>query len=303
MTWLALRTGCGVVTIIVRGEPAFGYSAPADSMPEKLPESANTMKAPSYDEAIYMTTIKRERAKLAISKIIESYGGGIGYIPRPGLDVLLDYFGNMVYAIELLMKVLADDWRVSTKSEFNHGVGKMYKEIFNRDYTKSDLMRLLREAIVDQKFIYEPSGALAARVPEIEELWDELKCEYYRRHFGRIMELRKTVTMPKDFSRYLLANVERFYTQQPVELDQKTKAEKIQMAECRIRLLQAQLETLRASPDDEPADFPKQCEQFKKAHQEKLDGFRWSMALKFGAGTELTFGTWTGRAVVNDFLG
>jgi hypothetical protein len=29
---------------------------------------------------------------------------------------VLDYFGNMVYAIELLMKVLADDWRVPNES-------------------------------------------------------------------------------------------------------------------------------------------------------------------------------------------
>jgi len=44
MTSLALRAGCGVVTIIVRGEPAFGYLASADSLFKEFPESAGRNK-------------------------------------------------------------------------------------------------------------------------------------------------------------------------------------------------------------------------------------------------------------------
>ena len=64
------------------------------------------MDNPTYDEAIYMVRIKRRRAKEAMSAIVQRYGV-ISHDPAPGLEVLLDYFMNMVYGLELLLKAMA----------------------------------------------------------------------------------------------------------------------------------------------------------------------------------------------------
>jgi hypothetical protein len=250
-----------------------------------------------------MAQIKRQRAKEAMSKIVERYGV-ISHEPAPGLDVLLDYFVNMVYAIELLMKVLADDWRVPNESRFRHNVGEMYTEIFKKAYTTSNLMNLLKDAILDQKFIYEPSSVLAERVPELEALWDELKAEYYRRNFRDLKTLQKTITMPKDFGAYLLHNVERFYINKPVMMDHRTKAEKVQMVEDQIRYLQHQIERLQQSTDEEP-DMGKQMDALHQGYLDKLDGLRSCMTWNFNlsGNAELSFQTCRGWAVVSDFLG
>jgi hypothetical protein len=50
-----------------------------------------------------MVKIKRQRAKEAVNRIIES-NSVIGYVEAPGMEVLLDYFFNMVYGLELLLK-------------------------------------------------------------------------------------------------------------------------------------------------------------------------------------------------------
>jgi hypothetical protein len=259
------------------------------------------VKTPTYEEALWMAQLKRERAKEAMSQIVQRFGV-ISHEPFPSLDVLLEYFVNMVYAIELLMKVLADDWQVSNKSKFRHYVGKMYKEIFGKDYTKSDLMDILESAINDQKFIYEPSGVLAERVPELEELWDELKSEYYKRNFNKLQTLEKAIEMPSSFGQYLVNNIERFYVQKSVVMDRTPKAEKIQMLELEIQYLQDQIERLKNSPE-EPPDVRKQFDALHQELAEKISGFRSCMTWNLASWGKLSFGRWMGRAVVSDFLG
>ena len=74
------------------------------------------MRNPTYAEATYMASVKRERAKKALSLVIERYGV-FSHKPLPGMEVLLDYFINMVYGIELLLKVLSEDWGPDGKSK------------------------------------------------------------------------------------------------------------------------------------------------------------------------------------------
>jgi hypothetical protein len=261
------------------------------------------VKTPSYDEAIYLATVKRRLAKQAMSKIVERYGI-ISNVPNPGLDVLLDYFTNMVYGIELLMKVLANDWDVPDKSKYGHDVGKMYEAIFGTPYSKSDLMRHLLNAIKDQKYIYEPGDNLLDRVPEIENLWDELKAEYYRRNYGKTIPLQKVVKMDEDFGQYLLANIERFYIPESVVCDQRTTQQKIDQHEAHIRWLQREIDRLRQCQDTEPNTL-EEFEMVNRAYVEKLQGLRSCMAMNFQmwGTTELTFGTWMYTAIVSDFLG
>ena len=258
------------------------------------------MRTPTYDEALYMVQLKREKAKEAMSQIVQRYGV---ISNEPGLDVLLAYFVNMVYAIELLLKVLADDWQVPGKTRFGHDVGKMYKEIFNRDYTKSDLMRILKEAIQDQKFIYEPSGVLSNRVPELEELWDELKAECYKRNFKKVITLQKTIDMPPSFAQYIMDNIERFYVQKAVVLDHRSNAEKIQMLEFHIRYLQDQIERLQNAPE-ETSDPKKQFDALHQELVEKINALRSCMTMNFQiwGNNKLSFSRWKGWAVVTDFL-
>jgi hypothetical protein len=133
------------------------------------------MNNPTYDEAVYMVKIRRRRrAKEAINRIIERYSV-ISHQPAPGMEVLLDYFTNMVYGLEHLLKVLARDWDTPGKSKYGHKVGKMYEAIFGRPHSNPAFMKELEEAILDQKFIYEPAKGLLNRIECIEHLWDELR--------------------------------------------------------------------------------------------------------------------------------
>src|SRR5438552_8901734 len=122
---------------------------------------------PTDAEAVLLIQMKRERAKSAMDRIVKRFGV-ISNEPEPGLELLLDYLMNMVYALELLLKVMANDWRTPGKSHFGHRVGEMYQEIFGRPHACPDLMSILERAIVNQKFIYEPADRLTDHVPELE---------------------------------------------------------------------------------------------------------------------------------------
>jgi hypothetical protein len=66
-------------------------------------------------------------------------------------------------------------------------------------------------------------------------LWSVGPGEYYRREFGKVQYLEKTVAMNADFGLYLLRNVDRFYMPEAVRVDQRTKEQKIQVTEAHIR--------------------------------------------------------------------
>lgn len=210
------------------------------------------MANPTYDEAIYMVRIKRQRAKDAIDRIIARYSVW-SHEPAPGMEVLLDYFMNMVYALELLMKVLARDWDDSNKkTKHGHRVGEMYEAIFGRLHPDPAFMQELQSAILDQKFIYEPANGLLNRIECIENLWDELKSEYMRGAWDRISTVNKEVQTDDAFGQYLLRNVERFTKGPTHTSDPLTTEQKIAMRRAHIEQLQGEIRRLETEGEREP---------------------------------------------------
>ncbi len=214
--------------------------------------------------------------------------------PAPGMEVLLDYFVNMVYALELLMKVLARDWDTPAKSKHQHWVGKMYKAIFGRPHSDPAFMQELKDAIQDQKFIYEPAKGLLNRIEAIETLWDELKIEYMRGAWGQISTVNKEVQTDDAFGQYLLCNVERFTKGPTHRSDPMTTEEKIAMKRFQIEQLQQEITRLETEGEREPtheAVFNMLHERLRaeierRQHMMQMTFQRWgSSALKFSVMT------------------
>lgn len=209
------------------------------------------MDNPTYDEAIYMVRIKRQHAKEAIDRIIARHSVW-SYEPVPGMEVLLDYFVNMVYALELLMKVLARDWDNPGRTKFAHRVGEMYEAIFGRPHSDATFMQELQSAILDQKFIYEPANGLLNRIECMENLWDELKEEYTRGAWGRLSTVNKEAQTDNAFGQYLLRNVARFTKGPTHTSDPMTTEQKIAMKRFQIERLQREITGLENGGEREP---------------------------------------------------
>src|SRR5262249_10405895 len=128
----------------------------------------------------------------------------LGTVPSevPSVVVLLEYLSNMVYALELMLKLLSDDWG-------SHDFAGMYQHVYGSDHTDPALMQYLQEAVKDQKYLFEPSRSLGGYIKEIEELYDAL-WEKIRAQHARY-EVAKTVKLPMSFAKYLRDNLERFY--------------------------------------------------------------------------------------------
>ena len=263
------------------------------------------MRNPTYAEAVYMAKIKRERAKAALSSVIKRYGY-FSHEPAPGLEVLLDYFNNMVYGIELLLKVLSEDWgpEGQSKSKNRHEVGTMYKAVFQRPYTRSDLLMHLQTAILDQKFIYEPCDTLLDRVPEMEDLWCELKGEFYNRQWGKVERVFKEIKMPDNFARFLCDNIERYYQSESIKMEHRSKEQRIQMNEAHIAWLQTDIARLQQSEATLEQENQKHTAEMMQEFHLKLDSLRSTMQKQLDqTGWDLPFGIYTYTVGVGDYLG
>jgi hypothetical protein len=253
------------------------------------------MDNPTYDEAIYMIRLKRERAKEAIEKIIVRYSV-ISNEAVPGMDVLLDYFVNMVYALELLLKVLAKDWDVPGQTKYGHKVGKMYEAVLGHPHVDPTLMKELEDAIVNQKFIYEPTTGLLNRVEALEKLWDELKREYMKGAWGKKSTVQKQVRADASFGNYLANNVDRFtrlreQSSEPV----MTREDKLAWKRYQVEQLHreiAQLETKAEEPREISSAefFEKKTRQFKEEVERRQHMMRFSFQMRGTA--ELEFMIW-----------
>jgi hypothetical protein len=208
------------------------------------------MQNPSYDEAIVMVRAKRKAAKEALGSIIEAFGT---YSNQPGpvfsLNTLLTYFSNSVYGLELLMKLMSEDWGPDglQPSKNGHNVGKMYTVIFQRPYAKSDLMQRLQRAILDQKFLYEPDGGLKDRVPELEALWDELEYQYTSSRWGTKYVVCKEIEMGREFSEYLRDNAPRYVSGESYTFT--SKEHRVNTLKTHIAILQEKLKALEESTE------------------------------------------------------
>jgi hypothetical protein len=253
----------------------------------------SVMDNPTYDEAIYMVRVKRRRAKEAISRIIER-NGEISYEPAPGLEVLIDYFVNMVYGLEMLLKVLAQDWDTPGKSTYRHKVGEMYKVVFGRPHADPAFMKELEDAILDQKFLYGPAKGLLDRVEAIEALWDELKLEYCQRSWKRIAQVKKEVTTDAAFGQYLMRNVARFITTRGHQSNPMTTEEKVAMHRVQIQLLQREIERLEQEGEPEET-LPDLMDRLQREHEERVANLSHMMGLNFQmrGSSALRFSTWS----------
>lgn len=249
------------------------------------------MENPTYAEAAYMVKMKRKRAKQAMSKIIENYGV-YSNEPAPGLEVLVDYFSNMIYGIELLMKILARQWD-GGKPKPNHDVAGMYKEIFGWEHRHPDLMAAIKEAIVDQKFLIHPKGSLLNRVPDIEALWDELSQEYDQRTFRQIDEVQKEITLDDEAVKYLRDNIERFYQSGSVLQEFRPKEVRIEMLKFEIQLRQKRIEALEQSTETLQEEQKRQEDELMKGFLNRIDSLRGTMDMKIQQSFPLSFGIFT----------
>jgi hypothetical protein len=265
--------------------------------------SSQPKQNPTQSEALLLIRMKRSRAKGALCEIVKPFCV-IGYVPVPGLELLLDYLSNMVYALELLLKVMADDWREPGKSRFNHRVGEMYEEVFGRPHASPILMTVLERAIRDQKFLYEPSDRLMDHIPEIEGLWDELTTEFYGRNWQGDATVLREVVAPPEFIQFLRDHLPRYLLPEPSPVKPRMSREQhIQMLQYKIQFLQSELERVQVGEEPPEETLQQMCERLDKERSKLLEGAEscFDYHLKFQQ-RPFTFGTWIYGKVLDGWL-
>ena len=153
------------------------------------------VKNPTYQEAVCLVIVKRRAAKESIFAFLKHAGRWTNQA-GPRYESIFAYWSNMVSAIELLLKVLANDWK-DGKSQCGHDIGRMYKIVFGRLHADEAFIESLKSAIRDQKFLFEPDPRIANRIPELEQLWDELTTEFYGRQPIYICHIDKEVSLDR----------------------------------------------------------------------------------------------------------
>jgi hypothetical protein len=258
---------------------------------------------PTHPEALLLIRMKRDRAKAAIDQIVKRFGV-VGNEPDPGLEVLLDYLTNMVSALELLLKVLADDWRIPGKSRFNHRVGDMYQEVFGRPHGCPDLMTVLERAIRNQKFIFEPADRLMDHIPDLEALWDELTAEFYQRQWMEDIGVQREVVAPPAFIQFLRDNLPRFYRGEYRWKPRIPREDRARMLQQQIQALQRELERVQVTDEPPEETDPQQMERLQQVYLDRLQGaascFDMNSTMRQG---RFSFGKWTFGKVLPGCLG
>lgn len=256
------------------------------------------MENPTYDEAAYMVTEKRRRARLAITKIMESYASKC---IRLRLESLLDYFSNMVYAIELLMKILARQWDAG-KPKPNHNVADMYKEIFGREHAQPDLMAGIKEAILDQKFLIHPKACLLDRLPDLERLWDELSVAYDKQNSWTNKVAKDGIELDLNSIRFLTDNVGKLYYVEQVSRPMDTKEARIQNLQDQIDRCQAQIEALQQSTENMADEWKRLHREGQKNYEGTIQSIEERMKARIAEGKGLSFTALSIRAGIPGVL-
>ena len=154
------------------------YSQGSANKPPRTIKSVPPKAKPraSDDEVYYLIIQKRQDARRGMAAIIHDLTAHDS-THAPQVRVLLDYLSNMIFALELLMKLLSNKWE-------NHKVSAMYDAIFTT--SPSDRRRtalyLMETALHDQKYLVVPTGdgrvqateTLADSIPDLELLFDDL---------------------------------------------------------------------------------------------------------------------------------
>jgi hypothetical protein len=154
----------------------------------------------SPDECLLLIRLKRENAKASLQKIIVEFAWPPHH--APGVLLILEYLTNMVYCIELMLKLLSDNWR-------SHDISGMYQTVVNRPHPDPEVLAEIKTAINDQKYLFEPNGGLLAKVPELEALYQELVIRVREHH--PIYNVQADILVPPRLLAYLRDNLPLFY--------------------------------------------------------------------------------------------
>lgn len=157
----------------------------------------------SDDEILLLISIRRQSAWESMRQIVEGFGEPPHLIPS--IAALNNYLTNMVFCIELMLKLLSGNWR-------SHDVGAMYQTVFGSAAASPQLMGNIKSAIMDQKYLFEPAAGLDANVPELETLYADI-LKKLKQTYPRF-SITKTISLPKSFTEFIRDNAERFCRKQ-----------------------------------------------------------------------------------------
>lgn len=153
------------------------------------------------EECLFLIELKRDAARAAMQQIVTGLMSRPPFVPS--VLVILEYLTNMVYCVELILKVLSSDWK-------SHWVGVMYKTVFGQPHANPALMKEIEDALINQKYLLDPSGGLLAHIGDIEYLYDEVIAKLMSDQ--NFYWVEKCVPAPQSFLEYLRDNGARFYS-------------------------------------------------------------------------------------------
>lgn len=165
--------------------------------------STSSKPRASDDEILLLITLRRQAAWESMQQTVEGYGTPPNLVPS--IALLSNYFMNMVFCLELMLKLLSGNWR-------SHDVGAMYQTVFGSQHSSPQLMQDIKSAIMDQKYLFEPASGLDGNMPDLEQLYDDVLSKLKEAHPQ--FSITKTVSLPKTFTEYIRDNAERFCRKQ-----------------------------------------------------------------------------------------
>jgi hypothetical protein len=186
----------------------------------------------TVDECLLLVRLKRENAKAAMKQIVVEFGLPTHRVPfglpthrAPDILTILEYLTNMVYCIEMMLKMLSGDWG-------SHKVGKMYETVFGKPHANQVLMDEITIALRDQRYLFEPNGGLLAQIADLEELYDDLKGKICEIH--PTFDISRAIPAPPAFLTYLRDNITRFHTKKgPTVMVQRAALADLNAVGCR----------------------------------------------------------------------
>jgi hypothetical protein len=191
------------------------------------------------DECRLLIEMKRKAARAAMWRVMSDLGSSPTIAPR--IEDVLTYLTNMVYCVELMLKLLSGDWR-------SHDVGTMYQAVFGTRHGDEGLMRHIKDALVDQKYLFEPNGGLLADLTGLEHLFDELRQALTSRRSG--YHVLREVVPPPNFFVFVRDHLGTFYDQGEIELPVTMPYEEVEAKLARIQRAKTdEIERMRGGLD------------------------------------------------------
>jgi hypothetical protein len=162
---------------------------------------------PTDDEALFLISMRRERAHEVLSEFLHGFVGDRLKLPQPA--EMLDYLTNTIMYLEMSLKLLSGNWE-------SHRVDKMYQIIFGKPHPDPGLMEALQAATKNQKYLLSPAEGIIDHVPELEALGDALYAKLKSKYPNRSLKVDEE--LPDSFSRFLLDNAPRLFKMRPVTI-------------------------------------------------------------------------------------